>query len=159
MAATATPTSSNLLPFSGVDDHRWIVIVRLRRRLVEEPLWGVSASDSDLGYVIWGDPLSRSDLDGTVVPCAAGGSLMFAPEICLPALRYMREKFGELVYGRYGFADAFNPQTLWVDSDVVGIDIGITLLSAENLRGGSIWRWFQRSADIQRAVQQLFQPY
>ena len=124
-----------------------------------EYLWGITASDSDIGYVIWGDPLSRRDLDGTVVPCAPAGSLMFAPEICLPTLRYMHEKFSQHVYGRYGFADAFNPQTLWVDPDVVGVDVGITLLSAENLRSGRVWRWFQRSSAIQRATGQLFQPY
>jgi len=84
---------------------------------------------------------------------------MFAPEICLPALRYMHENFGQHIYGRYGFADAFNPQTLWVDPDVVGIDVGITLLSAENLRSGRVWRWFNRSPDIQRATEQVFQRY
>jgi hypothetical protein len=124
-----------------------------------ENLWGITASDSDIGYVIWGEPLSRGDLDGTTVPCAAGGSLMFAPEICLPALRYMNERFAEHVYGRYGFADAFNPQTLWVNPDVVGINLGITLLSAENLRSGNVWRWFHRSADVQRAVGEIFQRY
>lgn len=124
-----------------------------------ENLWGVTASDSDIGYVIWGDPLSRRDVDGTVVPCAAGGSLMFAPEICVPSLRYMHETFGQYVYGRYGFADAFNPQTLWVNPDVVGIDVGITLLSAENLRTGSVWRWFNRWPCVRRAVEQLFQTY
>lgn len=124
-----------------------------------EYLWGVTASDSDIGYVIWGDPLSRRDLAGTVVPCAAGGSLMFAPEICVPALRYMHENFARYIYGRYGFADAFNPQTLWVDPDVVGIDVGITLLSAENLRSGRVWQWFHRLLDVQRAMEQLFQSY
>jgi hypothetical protein len=124
-----------------------------------ENLWGITASDSDIGYVIWGDPLSRIDVDGTVVPCAAGGSLMFAPEICLPALRYMHDQFARQVYGRYGFADAFNPQTLWVDPDVVGINLGITLLSAENLRSGGVWRWFHRSLDVQRATGQIFQRY
>src|ERR1700687_131336 len=124
-----------------------------------EDLWGITASDSDIGYVIWGEPLSRRDVDGTVVPCAPGGSLMFAPEICLPALRYMHEQFAQYVYGRYGFADAFNPQTLWVDPDVVGIDVGITLLSAENLRSGRVWRWFNRSSEVQRATEQLFQRY
>lgn len=124
-----------------------------------EYLWGITASDSDIGYVIWGEPFSRRDVDGTVVPCAPGGSLMFAPEICLPALRYMHEQFAQYVYGRYGFADAFNPQTLWVDPDVVGIDVGITLLSAENLRSGRVWHWFNRSSDVQRATEQLFQRY
>lgn len=123
-----------------------------------EDLWGVTPSDSDIGYVIWGKPTSRRDFDGTIVPCAPGGSLMFAPEICLPALRYMHEQFGEYVYGRYGFADAFHPLTLWVNPDVVGIDVGITLLSAENLRAGSIWEWFNRSQDIQRAMTQIFEP-
>lgn len=84
---------------------------------------------------------------------------MFAPEICLPALRYMHENFASYVYGRYGFCDAFNPQTLWIDPDVVGIDLGITLLSAENLRSGNVWRWFNRSGDIRRAMEQVFQPY
>jgi hypothetical protein len=121
-----------------------------------EDLWGVSASDSDVGYVIWGDPLSRRHMDGSVVPCAAGGSLMFAPEICLPALRYMHEHFAESIYGRYGFADAFHARTRWVDSDVIGIDVGITLLSAENLRSGRVWRWFHRSPDVQRAMGSVF---
>ena len=121
-------------------------------------LWGVSPSDSEVGYVAWGSPLSRRNEDGTVVPCAAAGSLMFAPEICLPALRFMYEQFSELIYGRYGFVDAFHPQTLWVDPDVIGIDQGITLLSAENLRTGKVWRWFSRSPDVQRALQSLFEP-
>lgn len=123
-----------------------------------ENLWGVTPSDSDIGYIAWGSPTSRRDFDGTVVPCAAGGSLMFCPEICLPALRYMQDHFREYVYGPYGFVDAFNPQTLWINPDVVGLDVGVTLFSAENLRTGNIWRWFNRSPDIQRAMQQIFEP-
>jgi hypothetical protein len=123
-----------------------------------EELWGVTVSDSDIGYVTWGNPVSRRDLDGSIVPCAAGGSLMFAPEICVPALRYMHNNFAEYIYGRYGFADAFNPQTLWVNSDVIGIDVGITLLSAENLRSGRVWQWFGRSPDVRRAIGRVFRP-
>ena len=83
---------------------------------------------------------------------------MFAPEICLPALRYMHSEFASLIYGPYGFADAFNPLTGWVNPDVVGIDVGITLLSAENLRSGNVWKWFNRSLDIQQAIRLIFQP-
>ena len=81
---------------------------------------------------------------------------MFAPEICLPALRYMHAEFGQYIYGRYGFVDAFQPLTLWSNPDVVGINTGITLLSAENLRTGNVWRWFNRSPDAQRAMQRIF---
>ena len=46
------------------------------------------------------------------------------------------------IYGRYGFADAFNPTTAWIGPDVTGIDVGTTLLAAVNLRTGNVWRWF-----------------
>ncbi len=121
-----------------------------------ENLWGVTPSDSEIGYLGWGNAFSRHDLDGTVVPCAAAGSLMFAPEICLPALRAMHNQFGEYIYGRYGFADAFQPLSLWVNPDVVGLDVGITLLSAENLRTGRVWGWFMRASGIERAVSRIF---
>lgn len=117
-----------------------------------ENMWGITASDSAKGYHAWGGPPRQGPIDGTVVPCAAGGSLMFTPEISLPALREMKDKFGEKIYGRYGFTDAFNPTTGWVDPDVIGIDVGITLLSAENLRSGNVWRWFMRNPEIRRAL-------
>jgi hypothetical protein len=64
----------------------------------------------------------------------------------------MKARFGEKIYGRYGFADAFNPHTGWVDTDVIGIDLGITLLSAENLRSGKVWSWFMQNPEIQTAM-------
>jgi hypothetical protein len=118
-----------------------------------ENIWGITASDSARGYVAWGGPPRDGAIDGTVVPCAAGGSLMFAPDICLPALRAMHEKYGERIYGRYGFVDAFNPNTGWIGPDVIGINVGITLLSAENLLTENVWRWFMRNPEINRAMQ------
>ena len=70
----------------------------------------------------------------------------------------MQEDFGELAYGRYGFADAFHPATGWVDPEVLGIDQGIILLSAENLRSRGVWKWFMQSPAIQRAIGKVFQP-
>ncbi len=122
-----------------------------------ENLWGVSPSDSDIGYLSWGNAFSRRDFDGTVVPCAVAGSLMFTPGICLPALHEMYSQFGPYIYGRYGFSDAFHPLTLWVNPDVVGIDQGITLLSAENLRTRQVWNWFSSQPDIRRAINRIFE--
>lgn len=118
-------------------------------------IWGITASDSPKGYVAWGGPPRHRAIDGTVVPCAAGGSLMFAPDISLPALRAMREMFGNRIYGRYGFVDAFNPNTGWVNSDVIGINVGITLLSAENLRTGNVWRWFMQNKEVRKAMEAI----
>ena len=120
-----------------------------------ENIWGITASDSIKGYRAWGGPPATPDIDGTVVPCAAAGSLMFTPDISLPALRRMHQEFGDRIYGRYGFTDAFNPNTGWINPDVIGIDVGITLLSAENLRSGNVWRWFMRNREIPRAMQKV----
>ncbi|MBI5766982.1 MAG: hypothetical protein HZA93_04255 [Verrucomicrobia bacterium] len=116
-------------------------------------LWGLTASDSAHGYTGWGmAALTDGDTDGTLVPCAPGGSLPFAPRECLASLRRMRDAGGEKIWGRYGFADAFNPHTGWVGSDVIGINVGITLLMAENLRNGFVWRTFMRAPEVQRAM-------
>jgi len=65
----------------------------------------------------------------------------------------MYAKFGKRIYGRYGFVDAFNPTNGWTNPDVIGIDVGITLLSAENLRTEFVWRYFMRNPEIPHAMQ------
>jgi hypothetical protein len=77
---------------------------------------------------------------------------MFTPDISIPALRAIRDRFGNQVYGRYGFVDSYNPSAKWFDTDVVGIDAGITLLSAENLLTGNVWRWFMATEAISRGM-------
>jgi hypothetical protein len=122
-------------------------------------IWGLTASDSAKGYVAWGGPPidGRDDpqIDGTVVPCGPGGSLMFTPAESLAALQEMKRKFGERIYGRYGFTDAFHPRNGWVNPDVIGIDVGITLLSAENLVNGKVWKWFMAYPGMEGALQKV----
>ena len=115
-------------------------------------IWGLTASDAKGGYVVWGAPPRDPQTDGTVVPNAPAGSLMFTPDISLPALKAMKAQYGDKAYGHYGFADAFNPHTGWVDTDVIGIDVGITLLSAENLRSSNVWRWFMQNKEMKNAL-------
>ncbi|MDQ2950551.1 MAG: hypothetical protein M3Y27_32220 [Acidobacteriota bacterium] len=122
-----------------------------------ENVWGITSSDSAKGYKAWGGPPATRNIDGTVVPCAAGGSLMLAPGICLAALMHMHKEFGERIYKRYGFVDAFHPTNGWTDRDVIGINVGIILLSAENLRSGKVWSWFMRNRQVRHAMSQLFQ--
>jgi len=118
-----------------------------------ENVWGLSASDSAHGYVAWGGPPAHPAIDGTIVPCAPGGSIPFAPAECLAALRTMKEQYGDLAWAKYGFVDAFNPETGWKDKDVIGIDVGITLLQAENYRTALIWKTFMQAPEIRRAME------
>jgi hypothetical protein len=118
-------------------------------------VWGITASDSAKGYLAWGGPPRDPAIDGTIVPSAPGGSLMFTPVLAVNALRTMRDKYGSKVYGRYGFIDAFNPAIGWFDKEVIGINVGIILLSAENARSGNVWRWFMRNAELPRALERI----
>jgi hypothetical protein len=117
-----------------------------------DDLWGITASDSPRGYTVWGGPPATGPIDGTVVPSAAGGSLVFMPQPALRVLSTMRNRYGARAWCRYGFVNAFNPLRDWYDAGVIGIDTGITLLMAENLRTGLIWKIFMKSAEAKRGL-------
>ena len=114
--------------------------------------WGISASDSEHGYRAWGGPPSFGGVDGSVVPCAAAGSLPFLPGACLQTLRSLQREYGERAWGRYGFCDALHPVADWYDYDVLGIDLGIGVVMAENLRTGFVWETFGRNPEVGRAM-------
>jgi hypothetical protein len=114
-------------------------------------LWGITASDSDKGYVIWGGPPAMGPIDGTVVPAAAGGSLPFLPDATMRVMRNIKKNYPQ-AWCRYGFVDAFNPLKKWYDSDVVGIDTGITMMMAENARSAFIWETFMKNPEAQRGM-------
>lgn len=116
-------------------------------------VWGLTASDGPKDttlvwngrerrfqtYTARGAAATAIHDDGTIVPTAAGGSMAFAPEFALPALKEMRRLFGDDLFAQYGFVDAFNPTYRfdgrvqhgrvipgkgWVDTDYLGIDQG-----------------------------------
>ncbi len=116
-------------------------------------LWGITASDSVNGYVVWGGPPALGPIDGTVVPCAAAGSLPFLPRECLTVLHALKARYGDRLWRRYGFADAINPQTGWIARDVIGIDVGITLLMAENVRTGFVWDTFMKNRLVRQGLE------
>lgn len=116
--------------------------------------WGITSSDSRQGYTVWGGPPAQGPIDGSVVPCAAGGSLVFLPNECVSMLRTLRSKWGAAgAWGRYGFVDAFHPAANWYCPYVLGIDQGITVLMAENLRTGLIWKAFMSNPECRGAMQ------
>jgi hypothetical protein len=146
-----------------------------------ENIWGLTACDGPLDgkvtvrgrertfqtYSARGACHTHVSDDGTICPSAAGGSIAFAPEICLPALMAMRERYGEHVFRRYGFVDSFNP-TLdvamktqhgrvvpgvgWFDDDYLGIDQGPILAMIANFTNGSVWQTMTQCAQLRRGL-------
>ena len=147
-------------------------------------VWGLTASDGPSNeayefngeerrfHTYWARGASADHVndDGTIAPTAAGGSLPFAPEIALPALREMATRYpGTLWTDDYGFRDAFNPSFTfpdadvkpnsevtgagWFDHDYLGIDQGPILIMAENLRTGLVWETLKRSPYLVRGLE------
>jgi hypothetical protein len=94
--------------------------------------------------------------DGTIAPYASAGSIVFAPEICISALKHLRYRYGHLIWTKYGFLDSFNrtfvtSQTSsegWVDRDYLGIDQGPLVVMLENQRTGLVWETMKKNPYI-----------
>ena len=115
----------------------------------DENTWGLTAcdgpgsieTDSMEYFAYWARGAAATEVrdDGTIAPTAAGGSIPFAPEECILALENMYIKFGNNLYGKYGFRDAFNETTGWFDKDYIGINKGPTVIQIQNFRNEFIW--------------------
>lgn len=159
----------------GVDNpHDW--------RGYSGDIWGWTASDGPVDTTMTIDGRERTfrtywargvsamyqNDDGTIAPTAAGGSVPFAPEETIAALRAMYDRYGEHLFAEYGFLDAFN-LTLrqpirtqhgavvegvgWFNDDYLGIDQGPILLMIENHRTGMIWEHMRRNRHIIRGLE------
>lgn len=116
------------------------------------------------GYTARGPAPDRID-DGTIAPTAMASSIAFEPELVKTGLASMKGRFGQAVYGGYGFLDAFNPTLTevpertrisgrlvpgfgWVDVDYLGIDQGPIVGMIANYRDELIWRTMRRSPPL-----------
>jgi hypothetical protein len=100
--------------------------------------WGLNASDGPDGYAPHG--AIDGPADGTVSPTGAISSITFLPALAVSSARLLYDKLENLLWGKYGFANAFNIDRNWFGQDVIGIDLGMALLSIENHRSGLVWR-------------------
>jgi len=133
-------------------------------------VWGLTASDGPFDgsllidgrlrefHSYWARGVSSTEQrdDGTIAPTAAVASIAFAPSIAIPATVAMREQYSAIVWGQYGFLDAFNPTLRdasvrlqhgkvdpalgWGDTDYLGIDQGPIVAMIENWRSEMIWK-------------------
>jgi len=122
---------------------------------------GDFAQRSYFGYSARGAAITGSVDDGTIAPTAAVASIVFTPEYALDAIVGIKRRYGDAVYTRYGFLDAFNPSYTfadrrlrtghivpnvgWVDTMYLGIDQGPILAMIENHRSELVWRTMRKS--------------
>ena len=116
-------------------------------------IWGLSSCLGPSGYKNYGAlPWDQAaPNDGTIAPCAAGGSFMFTPVESMKALRAIYNNY-PLAWGQYGFVDGFNVSSSFYSANVIGLDVGATMLSIENARTGMVWDIFMQVPYIQNAL-------
>jgi hypothetical protein len=145
-------------------------------------IWGLTASDGPVDvesedgngrrafFSYWARGVEKTGKldDCTLAPTAVVASIPFAPELAIPATLEMRRRFGEHIYSRYGFLDAFNRTFTfdipvrhgrhitgfgWVADDYLGIDQGAIFAMIENHRSALIWRVMRKNPYLQRGLQ------
>lgn len=147
-----------------------------------ENVWGLTASDGPQNtrqiyrgeerefrhYSSRGAGLRENFDDGTIAPTAAISSIVFAPEVVIPATEEMHRRYGEYLYSSYGFLDSFNPSfdfdiplktgrlvpgKGWVASDYIAIDQGPILAMIANYRNEFVWSVMKKSPYIRRGLE------
>ena len=115
-------------------------------------LWGLTDAFGKDSYVHSAPPGPIAN-NGTVGTTAFAGALPHVPALSLEAMHYVREKFGDRVYGKYGFSSTVNAQTGFVSPLYVGIELGPMIMLIENYRSGLIWNLFARSRVMKNFVE------
>jgi len=147
-----------------------------------ENVWGLTAGDGPQNtrqlyegeerefrhYSSRGAGLRENFDDGTIAPTAAIASIVFAPEVVIPATEEMHRRFGDYLYSSYGFLDSFNPSfdydiplktgrrvpgRGWVASDYIGIDQGPILTMIANYRNEFVWEVMKKSPYVRLGLE------
>ena len=123
-----------------------------------EHSWGITASDGPgpatrrvdgvarkfFDYCARGVPHGPDD--GTLAPWGVVASLPFSPEIVLPTIAYLDEKYPYII-SKYGFRCSYNPTFSdedkagqgWIAQGYYGLDQGPIVMMIENHLSGLLW--------------------
>ncbi|QOF07140.1 glucoamylase family protein [Xanthomonas campestris] len=147
-----------------------------------ENVWGLTAGDGPQNtsqeyrgeqrqfrhYSSRGAGLRENFDDGTIAPTAAISSIVFAPEVVIPATEEMHKRYGDFLYSSYGFLDSFNPSFNydiplktgrmvpdrgWVASDYIAIDQGPILAMIANHQNEFVWNVMKKNAYIRTGLE------
>jgi hypothetical protein len=116
-----------------------------------EACWGLTASDNDEGY----SAHSPSNDQGVITPTAAISSIPYTPDESLEALRHFYYYLGDILWGEYGFYDAFNPTEGWVADSYLAIDQGPIICMIENYRSAMLWDLYMSAPEVAEGLDKL----
>ena len=116
-----------------------------------EACWGLTACDNYEGY---NAHAPDNDL-GVIAPTAALGSMPYAPEHAMAALRHFYGPLGDRLWTEYGFRDAFSESRGWFAQSHLAIDQGPIVVMIENHRSGLLWKLFMSCPEIQAGLKKL----
>ncbi len=130
-----------------------------RYKTYDDDVWGLTACLGPDGYKGYGaEPCDKPLHDGTVAPSAVAGSLPFTPKLSIAAMEAIYARYGSMVYGRYGFYDAFNADKNWSAKSYIGINQGITVMMIENMMDHTIWAYFMKHPAIKKWASLCMNP-
>ncbi len=112
--------------------------------------WGLTASDNHEGYSAHAP---HNDL-GVISPTAALSAFPYTPDHSMQVLRHLYE-FGDRLWGKYGFYDAFNLTRGWFADSYLAIDQGPIIIMIENYRSGLLWKLFMRASEVASGLRKL----
>ncbi len=115
--------------------------------------WGLTASYSVKGYAGHA-PSLRNDL-GVISPTAALSSFPYTPTQSMAAMKHWYINKKELLWGPYGFYDAFSEQNNWYPQRYLAIDQGPIVVMMENFRSGLLWNLFMSCEEIKTGLTKL----
>jgi hypothetical protein len=110
--------------------------------------WGLTASDNHQGYSAH-SPIN--DL-GVITPTAAISSIPYTPDHSLSAIRHFYYEYRDMLWGEYGFHDAFNLSENWWADSYLAIDQGPIVVMIENYRTGLLWDLFMSAPEVQEGL-------
>ncbi|MBA8878399.1 glucoamylase family protein [Phyllobacterium myrsinacearum] len=113
--------------------------------------WGLTSSHGPTGYVA---SSPASDF-GLIAPTASICSLPYLPDEAMHALRHFFTLPRGKVWGRFGFVDAFSPNSGWFARTYLGIDQGPVISMIENHRTGLLWSLFMSAPEVRQGLQKL----
>lgn len=119
--------------------------------------WGFTSSDDPLvGYT--SHHPGTNDENGTISPTAAISSIVYTPKESFRAIHYFYYELGPILFGPYGFYDAFNlgmVQGQQVVHSYLAIDQGPIAVMIENYRSQLLWTLFMKNKEIRTGLTKL----